>query len=253
LVRNSSVNHGGGKTATPKSNSLISTEKLENVLRRLPDGLSRSIQRGQLTSAWLTVLPSIVNGTELSAAEFRDALTIRYSELPSNFPHKCEGCDAHFTLQHVLGCKKGGLVIFCHNEVQDKLAHLVTKAFTPSAVHNKPLIQSCCAVDKDTNHQEPTTQEAAPKDKQGDLLIQDFWTRGTDCILDVHVTDTDAESYCKRPPAKVLESQEREKKHKYLKNCLEQQHHFTPFVCSVDGLLGQEAATFSKRLTAKLA
>jgi hypothetical protein len=51
----------------------------------------------------------------------------------------------------------------------------------------------------------------------------------------------------------LLESQEREKKRKYLKNCLKQRRHFTPFVCSVDGLLGQEAATFSKCLAAKLA
>jgi hypothetical protein len=80
-----------------------------------------------------------------------------------------------------------------------------------------------------------------------------FWTRGTDCILDVRVTNTDAKSYCKHPPAKVLESQEREKKRKYLKNCLEQQRHFAPFVCSVDGLLGQVAAAFSKRLAAKIA
>jgi hypothetical protein len=30
-------------------------------------------------------------------------------------------------------------------------------------------------------------------------------------------------------------------------------HHFTPFVCSVDGILGQEAKTFAQRLAAKLA
>jgi hypothetical protein len=106
---------------------------------------------------------------------------------------------------------------------------------------------------KDTNQQEPTTHEVAPEDKHGDLLIQGFWTRGTDCILGVHVTDKYAKSYCKCPPAKVLESQEREKKRKYLENCLKQRCHFTPFVCSVDGLLGQEAPTFSKRLAAKLA
>jgi hypothetical protein len=34
---------------------------------------------------------------------------------------------------------------------------------------------------------------------------------------------------------------------------LEQQPHFTPFVCSVDGLLGREAHTFAKQLAAKLA
>jgi hypothetical protein len=70
-----------------------------------------------LTGAWLSVLPSIVNGTELSAEEFHDALTIRYGELPSNFPYKLDGCDAHFTLQHALGCKISGLAIFRHNEV----------------------------------------------------------------------------------------------------------------------------------------
>jgi hypothetical protein len=43
-----------------------------------------------------------------------------------------------------------------------------------------------------------------------------FWARGTDCILDVRVTNTDAKSYSKRDPAKVLEPQEKEKKRKYL-------------------------------------
>jgi hypothetical protein len=67
-----------------------------------------------------------------------DALTIRYGELPSNFPLKCDGCDAHFTLQHALGCKKGGLVIVWHNEVQDELAHLAAKAFTPQQYATNP-------------------------------------------------------------------------------------------------------------------
>jgi hypothetical protein len=85
---------------------------------------------------------------------------------------------------------------------------------------------------------DPTTQEAAPEDERGDLLIRGFWARGTDCILDIHVTYTNAKSYCKRTPAKVTESQEKEKKRKYLENCLKQRHHFTPFVVSVDRLLG---------------
>ncbi len=47
------------------------------------------------------------------------------------------------------------------------------------------------------------------------LSIRGFWARGTGaCILDVRVTDTDAKSYCKRPPTKVLESQQKEKKRK---------------------------------------
>jgi hypothetical protein len=39
------------KDATRKINTEISTEKMEQILRRMPKGLSRSIRRGQLTSA----------------------------------------------------------------------------------------------------------------------------------------------------------------------------------------------------------
>jgi hypothetical protein len=88
---------------------------------------------------------------------------------------------------------------------------------------------------------------------RGDLLIRGFWTTGADCILDVGVTDTDSKSHCKRTPFKVLESQEKEKKRKCLGAFLENRRHFTPFVRSVDGLLGREAKTLAKRLAVKLA
>jgi hypothetical protein len=70
--------------------------------------------------------------------------------------------------------------------------------------------------------------------------------------VDVRVTDTDAKSYCKRSPDKVFESGKNLKKKKYLDACLEQQRHFTTFVCSVDRLLGRKAPTFAKQLAAKL-
>jgi hypothetical protein len=55
------------------------------------------------------------------------------------------------------------------------------------------------------------------------------------------------------PGAKVPESQEKEKKWKCLEACLERCRHFSPFACSVDGMLEGEAKTFAKRLAAKLA
>jgi hypothetical protein len=137
------------------------------------------------------------------------------------------------------------------------LAYLATKAFAPSAVREETLIRAGRIAEKEKalitcskGHQQtgPHHSRSCPKDDRRDILI-----RGTDCIVDVRVTDTDANSYCKCPLAKVIETQEKEKKRKYLQNCLKQRCHFTPFVVSVDGLLGREAATFSKRLAAKLA
>jgi hypothetical protein len=189
---------------------------METTLAAIPDGKSRTIQRGTETGAWLSVLPSTVSGTELSAQEFRDALSMRYGEAPPDLPACCDGCDAPFKPSRVKESAKD----------------------TPT---------------KDTSP-EKQEQRATGEDERGDILIRGFWARGTDCILDVRVTGTDTKTYCKRDPAKVLESQEKEKKRKYLEACLKRRRrHFTPFVCSVDGMLGREAKTFAKQLAAKLA
>ncbi len=90
-------------------------------------------------------------------------------------------------------------------------------------------------------------------EERGDVLIRGLWARGTDCIIDVRITDTDSKSQRSKDPMKVLESHEREKKKKYLGPCLEQRRHFTPFVVSSDGLIGKEANSLLKMLSSKLA
>jgi hypothetical protein len=82
------------------------------------------------------------------------------------------------------------------------------------------------------------------------LSIQGLWTAGADCILDVHVTDADAKCHS---PFKVPDLQEKEKKRKHLGACLQSCRHFTPFVLSVNGLLGRGAETLAKRLAVELA
>jgi hypothetical protein len=100
-----------------------------------------------------------------------------------------------------------------------------------------------------------TTPEAPTgEDDRSDIPLRGFWAHGTDCIVDVHVTNTDDKSTNRhRDPSKVIQTQEKEKKWKHVEACLEQHHHFTPFVCSTDRLLGREATTFAKQLSAKLA
>jgi hypothetical protein len=42
--------------------------------------------------------------------------------------------------------------------------------------------------------------------------MRGFWARGTDCIVDVRVTDTDAKSFRHGDPAKVMATKERRNK-----------------------------------------
>eukprot|EP00978_Attheya_sp_CCMP212_P029071 scaffold102189_cov64-Attheya_sp.AAC.1 len=83
-------------------------------------------------------------------------------------------------------------------------------------------------------------------------MICGFWSLGTDCIVDVRITDLDSKSYLKKSSDKVLAGQEEEKKRKYLTPCLAQRRHFTPFVSSIDGLIGKDGQTFAKRLAGLL-
>jgi hypothetical protein len=116
------------------------------------------------------------------------------------------------------------------------------------------LIHPCCNVEKvSTFPVSSTIDKPTSEDDRGDILLHGFWAHGTDCMVDVQVTDTDAKSYCHGDPTNMIATQEREKKHNYLEACLKQRRHFTPFVCSTDGLLGQKANTFAKQLAAKLA
>ncbi len=60
-------------------------------------------------------------------------------------------------------------------------------------------------------------------------------------------------AYRKKEFAKVLEQHEKEKKDKYLQNCLEMRKDFTPMVYSVDGIASCEVQNAEKRLATHLA
>jgi hypothetical protein len=139
-------------------------------------------------------------------------------------------------------------VILRHNEVRDELADLAAKHIIPSAIRNEPLIQLSCPAVKmpELVPNPPAVTRNLHKNQgelRGDLLIRGFWARA----------NTDAKSNLSKDPAKVLESQEKEKKRKYLASCIAQRRHFTPFVVSTDGLLGKEAKCLLKKLSTALA
>ena len=180
---------------------------------------------------------------------------------PGDLPERCDGCNAPFTVQHALDCKHGGLIIQRHDEIGSELMEWASKALTPSAVRVEPLMHldstPAASEDKPKSKPEATsnqfTDHAVNDGKRGDILIRGLFQRGTECIIDVRVTDLDCKSNRNSSPEKVLKKHERQKKSKYLQDCLKQRRSFVPFIVSTDGVLGYEADNLIKRLAQKLA
>ena len=145
-------------------------------------------------------------------------------------------------------CKKGGLVLLRHNEVQAEWSHLCKIAHTASYVTDEPLIHSS----QDRERPVDNAAEKVDPELRGDVGVHGFWKRGQTTIFDIRVTDTNASSNRGLDPKKVLKRHEKEKKGKYLAGCLARRRSFTPLVFSVDGLHGAEAKAAGKRLAASL-
>ena len=221
-------------------------EALTAALKGAPVLHTRRLRRGKKTGAWLTVQLSTVNGTELGAQEWRDALFLRYGLDPPDLPTHCDGCQAKFSISHTLDFQKGGLVTARHNELRDGATNLAGKAFTPSHVRDNPLIYSGRAVkrtkDKPTRESRNKYHTVAPPpevmEHKGDLLIRDHWKQRTDSVNNMRVVNTDTQSHRTKNPERCLQEAERGKKRMYLEACLQKRRHFSPFVALVDGLLG---------------
>jgi hypothetical protein len=93
--------------------------------------------------AWLSVFPNWLNGTGLSADEWRDNVHLRYNHSPLDMPAACNGCGAKMLVEHALSCKVGGLVHIQHDDVADEWRHMCSTALSPSQVKCKPQIFTC--------------------------------------------------------------------------------------------------------------
>ena len=123
------------------------------------------MKRIHSTGAWLSVLPSTVNGTDLEVQEWRESLFLRYSIDPPDLPDHYNSCGAAFSICHALECKKGSLIMARHNEICDGVADLSRKAFTPTHVCDDPKIftdRSVCG-----RNYKAKVKGAPPKDEGG--------------------------------------------------------------------------------------
>ena len=99
----------------------------QSILPEFDPHRQRAINRAKDNNlaVWLTVLPIAANNFDLTAQEFRDVLVVHYKKpLLANLPH-CNGCGVPSSLDRLLSCKKGSLIVQRHNELHDALGNLV--------------------------------------------------------------------------------------------------------------------------------
>ena len=72
------------------------------------------------------------------------------------------------------------------------------------------------------------------------MKIQAFWDRQVKAIIDVKLGDVGVDTYKCEPMTALLTWWEIISKDKHGKHCNNQRKHFSPFVLSVDGMLGRE-------------
>ena len=243
-----------------RSGRLEREQRFLNVRASDSPADGRRNKRNCASGVWLTVVPSRLNGTSISADEWRDNVRLRYNHLPLDMPQQCDGCNEHLTVEHALSCKKGGLVHIRHDDVADEWRHLCGTALSFARVEREPRIFSSVGRRArevgDTAVDTPVTgerDEMQTTEERGDAGVHGFWQRQRTAIFDVRITDTDARSVRGRDYTKILAAHEKEKKTKYLQSCLQMRKDFTPLVYSVDGIAGREARNAEKKLATHLA
>ena len=81
------------------------------------------------------------------------------------------------------------------------------------------------------------------------MVIQVLWDRQAESIIDVKLGNADADSYNYEPMTALLDWRETRKKNKHGKDCHNQKKCFSPFVLSVNGMLGKESLVLLLQLS----
>ena len=221
--------------------------------------VGRRDKRNCSNGAWLTVIPTTLNDTNLEKNEWQDSARLRNNLAPMGMQSHCDGCGAGMSVEHAMSCKKGGLVNARHNILRDQWHNLLAIATTPSGCTREPKIHMRERRPRPVANQTTPSPPALPPqtptttEERGDVSCYSFWAKERDTIFNVRITDSDAATHWTVEVSKLLARQEKEKKSKYLQSCHEMRKDFTPLVYTVDGVAGREARTAEKRLAALLA
>ena len=195
-------------------------------------------------SNWLNALPLKEHDFYLNKSTFWDTIYLRYGIPLPRMPISCV-CNAAFSIEHALNCKKGGFVNARHNDVRDFTAHLLSEAGCRD-VAVEPLLTPLTG--------EKLKYKTANREDQArlDCSARDVWVRGSLGYFDVKVFNPIAKVYSKMTLDASHKSNENIKKRGYGERILNVEHgSFTPLIFSCLGGMSRECAHFFNHLADK--
>ena len=139
----------------------------------LPPSLQRCATAAQEkgTSAWLTAVPLERHDFALHKGEFRDAIALRYGWPVLRVPEKCV-CNAPFSADHAMICRKGGYPTLRHNEVRNLVASALNEVCTDVSLEPRLQPLSGEALPSSANKED----EGSPRCESEGILEQ-RWAR----------------------------------------------------------------------------
>ena len=202
-----------------KAHEEAEKESLEKQKASASLAVKKRLERIGQCGSWLTVTPSKLDGTLLSAEEYRDNIRLRYGLRPSKLKlaDRCDGCGCGFSVGHALSCKVGGLVGQRHDDTRDEAGALCAMALTESRVSYEPMIFYGTGVNAGQRGDAEAAADSNGNlgdESRGDVSAHGLYKRGQSAVLDicVTVTDTDSNSYKQTLSEKVLEKAAKRKK-----------------------------------------
>ena len=196
------------------------------------------------SSNWLNSLPLKEHDFYLDKVTFWDSIHLRYSFPLPRLPVKCV-CDASFSVEHALTCKKGGFITIRHNEIRDFTAQLLSEVCNDVAV--EPLLTPLTG--------ETFSYKTANKDDHArlDVSARGVWVKGSRAFFDIRVFNPFAQSYSNQTLKASHRSNENSKKREYAERILKIEHgSFTLLVFSSLGGMSVECAYFYNRIADKI-
>ena len=145
-------------------------------------------------SSWLIAIPLKDINLDLSKRKFRDVLRLRYDWPIPESPSSVCVCGCSFTVDYVMICKRGGLIIQRDNEIRGLKAELLDMVCYAVAI--EPTLQPFVG-------EELNSRANSAPDVRLDVHCRGFRKRQGAAFFDIRVCHANADSYKELSPNNI--------------------------------------------------